>query len=166
MIASTTAHPDPPRGRPGSALSREGWFRTPLEAPVAPPISAAARAERGRYAVLRRHHPDKPELAEESLRRLRVLRAEDYVRGLVTTPPVPDIAERALLASLLKPAEVYGHILARVCRPGDLVLDPFAGSGSSRDAAGKLDLVWRGCDIDAAFAETTSSATTSTPATA
>jgi site-specific DNA-methyltransferase (adenine-specific) len=56
-----------------------------------------------------------------------------------------------------KPPEVLAPILARVCRPGDLVLDPFAGSGSSRDAAGKLDLVWRGCDIDPQFAETTSS---------
>lgn len=57
-----------------------------------------------------------------------------------------------------KPPEVLGHILARVCRRGDLVLDPFAGSGSSRVAAEKLglDLVWKGCDVDAAFAETTS----------
>jgi site-specific DNA-methyltransferase (adenine-specific) len=38
-----------------------------------------------------------------------------------------------------KPPGVLWHILARVCRPGDLVLDPFAGSGSSRDAAEKLD---------------------------
>src|SRR5215831_9679277 len=53
-----------------------------------------------------------------------------------------------------KPAEVYLHILARVCRPGDLVLDPFSGSGTSRDAARKLDLAWRGCDIDPQFAET------------
>lgn len=59
-----------------------------------------------------------------------------------------------------KPAAVYEHILARVCRPGDLVLDPFAGSGSSRDAAGTLGLEWRGCDIDPRFAETTPSATT------
>lgn len=56
-----------------------------------------------------------------------------------------------------KPAEVYTQILARACRPGDLVLDPFAGSGSSRVAAEKLDLAWRGCDIDPQFAETTSS---------
>ena len=58
-----------------------------------------------------------------------------------------------------KPPEVLGHILARVCRRGDLVLDPFAGSGSSRVAAEKLgqDLVWEGCDIDAQFAETTPS---------
>ena len=39
-----------------------------------------------------------------------------------------------------KPPEVLGHILARVCRHGDLVLDPFAGSGSSRVAAEKLGL--------------------------
>jgi site-specific DNA-methyltransferase (adenine-specific) len=37
-----------------------------------------------------------------------------------------------------KPPEGLEHILARVCRSGHLVLDPFAGSGSSRDAAGKL----------------------------
>lgn len=52
-----------------------------------------------------------------------------------------------------KPVQVYTHILARVCRPGDLVLDPFAGSGSSRVAAEKLGLAWRGCDIDPARAE-------------
>jgi site-specific DNA-methyltransferase (adenine-specific) len=55
-----------------------------------------------------------------------------------------------------KPPELIEYILRRVCRRGDLVLDPFAGSGSSRVAAGKLglDLVWRGCDIDAAYTET------------
>jgi DNA modification methylase len=54
-----------------------------------------------------------------------------------------------------KPPVVYAHLLRRVCRRGDVVLDPFAGSGSSRVAAEKLglDLVWRGCDIDPAFAE-------------
>jgi site-specific DNA-methyltransferase (adenine-specific) len=41
-----------------------------------------------------------------------------------------------------KPAAVYEHILARVCRPGDLVLNPFAGSASSREAAEKLGLRW------------------------
>jgi DNA modification methylase len=51
-----------------------------------------------------------------------------------------------------KPPELIAYILARVCRPGDLVLDPFAGSGSSRDAAEKLGLRWRGCDIDPQFA--------------
>lgn len=58
-----------------------------------------------------------------------------------------------------KPPEVIEYVLRRVCRRGDLVLDPFAGSGSSRVAAEKLglDLVWKGCDIDPAFAEVASS---------
>ncbi len=59
-----------------------------------------------------------------------------------------------------KPAVVYEHILARAARPGDLVLDPFAGSGSSRDAAEQLGLAWRGCDIDPQFAEMTPSCIT------
>ena len=54
-----------------------------------------------------------------------------------------------------KPAKVYEHILARACRAGDLVLDPFAGSGSSRTASEELGLIWRGCDIDPQFAEVT-----------
>jgi DNA modification methylase len=55
-----------------------------------------------------------------------------------------------------KPPELLAYIMGRVCRRGDLVLDPFAGGGSSRVAAEslKLDLAWRGADIDAAFAET------------
>jgi hypothetical protein len=54
-----------------------------------------------------------------------------------------------------KPPAVYEHILRRVCRPHDLILDPFAGSASSRTAAYNLglDLVWRGADIDSANAE-------------
>lgn len=53
-----------------------------------------------------------------------------------------------------KPIEVYLHILRRVCQPGDLVVDPFAGSGVSRRAARMLDLEWAGCDIDPDCAET------------
>jgi adenine-specific DNA-methyltransferase len=100
---------------------------------------------------------------------------------LVVARGVPGAVDRAAIRNVVvadypakrshpyeKPPEVCEHILARVCRLGDLVLDPFAGSGSSRVAAEKLglDLAWRGCDIDPQFAETTSSATGSTPATA
>lgn len=54
-----------------------------------------------------------------------------------------------------KPPEVYEYVFRRVCRRGDLILDPFGGSGASRTAAEnlKLDLVWRGCDIDENYAE-------------
>jgi DNA modification methylase len=83
---------------------------------------------------------------------------------LIAARGVPDAVDRAAIRNVIevdyptkrshpyeKPAEVYTHILQRVCRPGDLVIDPFAGSGSSRTAASGLGLTWRGCDIDPAF---------------
>lgn len=51
-----------------------------------------------------------------------------------------------------KPAAVFRHTMSRICRPGDLVLDPFAGSGVSGAVAAELGLRWAGCDIDPAFA--------------
>jgi DNA modification methylase len=92
---------------------------------------------------------------------------------LIAARGVPDAVDRAAVRNVVvttddvvtadydlprphpysKPAAVYAHILARVCRPGDLVLDPFAGSGTSRDAAYSLGLAWRGCDIDPDYAE-------------
>jgi DNA modification methylase len=87
---------------------------------------------------------------------------------LVAARGVPDAIDRAAVRNVdtatdypvkrthpyQKPPGVYRHILARACRPGDLVLDPFAGSASSRTAAMDLGLCWRGCDIDIAFADT------------
>ncbi len=52
-----------------------------------------------------------------------------------------------------KPAEVYEHFLRRVIVPGDVVLDPFAGSSNSRIAAENVGATWMGCDIDPSFAE-------------
>jgi site-specific DNA-methyltransferase (adenine-specific) len=51
-----------------------------------------------------------------------------------------------------KPVEVFHHILGRICLPGELVLDPFAGSAASRDACAALGLSWAGCDIDPDYA--------------
>ncbi len=83
---------------------------------------------------------------------------------LVVARGVPDAIDRAAIKNVVvadyeskrahpygKPPEVYKHILSRVVRPGDLVIDPFAGSGSSRTAAEELGAAWRGCDIDPAY---------------
>lgn len=53
-----------------------------------------------------------------------------------------------------KPPEVYEHTFRRICRPDDLVLDPFAGSRSSQKAALNLGLRWAGCDIDPSYSDT------------
>jgi DNA modification methylase len=50
-----------------------------------------------------------------------------------------------------KPEKVFEDILVRFCRAGELVLDPFAGSGASGRVAQRLGLEWRGCDIDPAY---------------
>lgn len=88
---------------------------------------------------------------------------------LIASRGVPDAIDRAAIRNVVeanypnkrrhpyeKPVEVYDHVLARICRPGDLVLDPFAGSGNSRVSAEKLGLRWRGCDVDPDFAEVAS----------
>ena len=100
MSASTKAYPDL-RVVSGASPLTGGTTPHARRSPWNPPISAVARAERGRYAILRRHHPEQPELADEALRRLRVLHAEDYVRDLVATEPTPCLAERVRLASIL-----------------------------------------------------------------
>lgn len=46
-----------------------------------------------------------------------------------------------------KPESLFDYIFQRIVAPGDLVLDPFAGSGSSRAPAQRVGARWRGCDI-------------------
>jgi DNA modification methylase len=84
---------------------------------------------------------------------------------LLCSRGVPDAIDRAAIRNVVeadyptkrahpyeKPPEVFRHVFPRVCRPGDLVLDPFAGSGVSGRVAAEMGLRWEGCDIDPAFA--------------
>ena len=84
---------------------------------------------------------------------------------LLVSRGVPDAIDRAAIRNVIvadyptkrshpygKPIEPFLHVMKRICRPGDLVVDPFAGSGVSRRAAKHLGLSWTGCDIDGAFA--------------
>lgn len=54
-----------------------------------------------------------------------------------------------------KPVPLLEYILGRVLRRGDVILDPFSGSGSTRTACEnlKLDIEFRGADVDPAYAE-------------
>ena len=50
-----------------------------------------------------------------------------------------------------KPLEVLQPLIASFSQPGDLVLDPFAGSGSSLLAAKTLGRRWLGIELDAGY---------------
>jgi len=47
-----------------------------------------------------------------------------------------------------KPVELMEHYILNSSQPGDLVLDPFAGSGSTLLAAQQNGRRWIGCEID------------------
>jgi 16S rRNA G966 N2-methylase RsmD len=47
-----------------------------------------------------------------------------------------------------KPAEIAERFIGHATRPGDLVLDPFAGTGTFLAAAARLGRVGVGCEID------------------
>lgn len=84
---------------------------------------------------------------------------------LVVARGTPDAVDRAAIRNVIeadyptkrahpygKPPEIFRHIFPRICKPGDLVRDPFAGSGVSGAVAAELGLQWEGCDIDPQFA--------------
>lgn len=54
-----------------------------------------------------------------------------------------------------KPVELFEHFIRLHTEPGDLVVDPFCGSGASGVAAKKLGRSWLGCDTDIRWVEMT-----------
>jgi hypothetical protein len=68
-------------------------------------LTPEGRRRRARAAALRRHHPDRPELAADDQRTLKAARAERYVRELVDTFPPLTAEQRGRLALLLQGGE-------------------------------------------------------------
>jgi len=52
-----------------------------------------------------------------------------------------------------KPDPLMEHVVALYTRPGDLVIDPFHGSGSTARACSKLGRRYLGCDINQTYAK-------------
>jgi DNA modification methylase len=52
-----------------------------------------------------------------------------------------------------RPVELFNHLISNLLSPGDLVVDPFCGSGSALVAASMCDMEWRGGDIDASMCQ-------------
>lgn len=72
--------------------------------------------------------------------------------------PIADVLPWAYTGNRLhptqKPTEALSPIIAALTRPGDLVLDPFAGSGSTLVAAKHLGRGFIGVELDAGHAAT------------
>lgn len=52
-----------------------------------------------------------------------------------------------------KPVLLYKWLLMKYAKPGDLIFDPFLGSGSSRIAAYDLGMNFEGCEINKTYFE-------------
>lgn len=72
--------------------------------------------------------------------------------------PAPDVLPWAYTGNRLhptqKPTEALTPIIRALTRPGELVLDPFAGSGSTLVAAQALGRDWLGIELDAGHVAT------------
>jgi site-specific DNA-methyltransferase (adenine-specific) len=60
--------------------------------------------------------------------------------------------ERAGWHACQMPEQLLGRIIRACSNPGETVLDPFAGSGTTLAVAKKLGRQWLGCELSAAYA--------------
>lgn len=83
---------------------------------------------------------------------------------LIASRGVPDAVDRAAVRNVIeanyptkrrhpyeKPRKLFEVLFPRVCRDGELVLDPFAGSGVSAEVCKEKGYRWQGCDVDPEF---------------
>lgn len=91
-----------------------------------------------------------------SARFLRCQHEQAYLlaKGTPRPParPIPDVLEFPYTANRLhptqKPIEALAPVIEAFTKPGDLVLDPFCGSGSTLAAAQQLGRDWTGIELE------------------
>src|SRR5208282_6216222 len=70
------------------------------------------------------------------------------IKSVITDiPPVGAIAQERLGYPTQKPLALLERIIQASSNPGDVVLDPFCGCGTTIDAAEKLGRDWIGIDV-------------------
>ncbi|WP_176024893.1 DNA methyltransferase [Brucella pseudintermedia] len=83
-------------------------------------------------------------------------------KGNVCLPenPIPDVIDFPYAGNKLhptqKPVEALRPLIEAFTKPGELVLDPFSGSGSTLAAAQQLDRDWIGIELDSRHHQTAS----------
>ncbi|MEN9360630.1 MAG: hypothetical protein RL095_2165 [Verrucomicrobiota bacterium] len=95
--------------------------------------------------VLARSHGDLSAEAERSRRPFALSKASPHHTDVWTFPPVQPYPGKHPCE---KPAAMMEFMISTASRPGDLVFDPFMGSGAVGVAAAKLGRQFIGCDLD------------------
>ena len=72
-------------------------------------------------------------------------------RDVIEVPTLTNGMREKTLHPTQKPLELVRRLVAAATRPGDLVVDPFGGSGTTFVACEALGRQWLGCEIDAAY---------------
>lgn len=65
----------------------------------------------------------------------------------IDIPPVNAVAQERLGYPTQKPLALLERIIGACSKPGDVVLDPFCGCGTTIEAAQKMDRRWIGIDV-------------------
>ena len=99
------------------------------------------------------HYPRKKDGSFDFEKRPRFIRYLDEQKGTVVTtvwtdiPPINSQAKERLGYPTQKPVALLERIVTASSNPGDVVLDPFCGCGTTVHAAQKLGRPWIGIDI-------------------
>jgi len=72
-------------------------------------------------------------------------------RDVIEIPTLTNGMREKTVHPTQKPLELVRRLVAAACPPGGLVVDPFAGSGTTFVACEALGRRWLGCELDPAF---------------
>jgi excisionase family DNA binding protein len=81
------------------------------------------------------------------------LRKGKYATNILRVPSLKGSSKEKIGHPAQKPLSLIKQLIAASSRPGDWVLDPFLGSGTTAAAAEQLGRLWMGIDTDEAYLE-------------
>lgn len=81
------------------------------------------------------------------------LRKGKYATNILRVPSLKGSSKEKIGHPAQKPLSLIKQLIAASSRPGDWVLDPFLGSGTTAAAAEQLGRRWMGIDTEAAYLE-------------
>ncbi len=80
------------------------------------------------------------------------LRKGKYATNILRVPSLKGISEEKVGHPSQKPITLINHLVESGSRPGDLVIDPFLGSGTTAESCERLGRRWLGIESHPAYA--------------